>query len=273
MHLCYIDEAGSTGKDLASSQQPVFVMAGMLVSDERWRKTERETTSIVTAAFGGTLPTGFELHAGDLLAPQGQGPFTGWSRTSRNRLALDLLRLLQARNHQILVQLVHKPIMAAARAPAVPLAIDWKDPWEVGFASVLTMSEEFLRSGRTGRSSSGMVIIDHEPQYLQVVRSHARDRQLATGWQQTKKVMEIGYSAVSHANPMIQLVDLVAFTMKKWAESEAGYGAGWPADAHTFFKECRDIVWPRVEFKMLKFAKLNVPVVFTDYLKEVRKLK
>jgi hypothetical protein len=35
--------------------------------------------------------------------------------------------------------------------------------------------------------------------------------------------MEIGYSAVSHANPMIQLADVVAFTMKRWAMSQGGY--------------------------------------------------
>lgn len=272
MHLCYIDEAGSTGKDLTSAQQPVFVMAGLLVSDEKWKKTERESQAIVRKACGGSPPSGFELHAGDLLAPKGQGPFVEWSRSDRNQLALDLLQLVADRKHQVLIQFVHKPRMAAAASPTVPLPVDWKDPWEVALASLMTMTEEFLRSDRTGSSSTGMVVIDDDPAYLQVVRVHARDRQLATGWQQTRKVMEIGYSAVSHANPMIQLADLIAFTMKKWAASEAGYGSGWPAPAHAFFKQCRDIIWNRVEFKMLKFSKLSVPQSFTDYLIEVRKL-
>ena len=52
-----------------------------------------------------------------------------------------------------------------------------------------------------------MVIIDHEQNYLNVVRNHSRDRRRATGWEQVRKVMEIGYSAASHANPMIQLAD------------------------------------------------------------------
>jgi hypothetical protein len=273
MHLCYIDEAGSTGKDLASAQQPVFVMAGLLVSDEKWKKTERESLRIIKSAFGGAPPRGFEMHAGDLLAPSGQGPFAGWKRQARNDLAVDLLSLIGDRSHQVLVQFVHEPTMARAAAPNVPLSVDWKDPWEVGFASLMTMNEEFLRSARTGSSSTGMVVIDHDPSYLAVVRSHARDRQLATGWMQTRKVMEIGYSAVSHANPMIQLADLIAFTMKKWAMLEAGYGTTWPSQAHTFFKQCHDVVWPRVEFKMLRFSKLNVPHAFTDYLKEVRSLK
>lgn len=272
MHLCYIDEAGSTGKDLSATQQPVFVMAGLLVSDEKWTKTERDSQAIVEKALGGARTAGFELHAGDLLAPQGQGPFAEWGRQARNQLALDLLQLIDDRSHQVLVQLVHKPKMAAAQPPTLPLPIDWKDPWEVGFASLLTMTEEFLRSGRTGRSSTGLVIIDHDPQYLQVVRTHARDRQLSKGWMETRKVMEIGYSAVSHANPMIQLADLIAFTMKKWAAAEAGYGSAWPAEAHAFFKKCHDLTWPRVEFKNLSFPNLNVPDAFTNFLKEVRRL-
>lgn len=173
----------------------------------------------------------------------------------------------------MLLQLVHKPRMVAAIAPALPLAIDWKDPWELGFAALLTMTEEFLRGGRTGRSSTGMVIIDHDAQYLQVIRAHARDRQLSRGWMETRKVMEIGYSAVSHENPMIQLADLVAFTMKRWAMAQAGYGKRWPTVAHDFVNQCHDLIWPRVEFKALSFPSLKGPAAFADYLKEVRTLK
>jgi len=85
--------------------------------------------------------------------------------------------------------------------------------------------------------------------------------------------MEIGYSAVSHANPMIQIVDMVAFTMKKWAEFEAGYRPDWPTAAIDFYCECRDIVWRRVEFKTLRFSKLSVPSQLVEYLKEVRSLQ
>lgn len=273
VHLCYIDEAGSSGKNLADRQQPMFAMAGLLVSDEKWKKTERESQTIVEKALGSSPPAGFEIHAGHLLAPNGAGPFERWPQRDRTQLALDLLRLLDERSHQVLLQLVHKPRMAAAIAPALPLAIDWKDPWELGFAALVTMTEEFLRSGRTGRSSTGMVIIDHDAQYLQVIRAHARDRQLSKGWMETRKVMEIGYSAVSHENPMIQLADLVAFTMKRWAMSQAGYGKRWPTAAHDFVNQCHDLIWQRVEFKALSFPSLKVPAAFTDYLKEVRKLK
>jgi hypothetical protein len=130
MHLCYVDEAGSTGEDLASEQQPVFAMAGLLVSDEKWKKTEREYWTIVGNACDGIIPDGFELHAADLLAPDGQGPFAGWTRKRRNTLALDVLGLVESRRHQLLLQVVHKARMASAEAPSgtrVPLDLNWKD--------------------------------------------------------------------------------------------------------------------------------------------------
>jgi hypothetical protein len=127
------------------------------------------------------------------------------------------------------------------------------------------------QSGRRSRPSRKA--IDHDAQYLQVIRAHARDRQLSKGWMETRKVMEIGYSAVSHENPMVQLTDLVAFTMKRWAMSQAGYGKRWPTAAHDFVNQCHDLIWPRVEFKALSFPSLKVPAAFTEYLKEVRKFK
>lgn len=33
MHLVYLDESGNTGKDRKDSQQPVFVLAAMIVPE------------------------------------------------------------------------------------------------------------------------------------------------------------------------------------------------------------------------------------------------
>ncbi len=38
MHFFYIDKAGNTGGNLATTQQLVFEMASLIVSDEKWRK-------------------------------------------------------------------------------------------------------------------------------------------------------------------------------------------------------------------------------------------
>jgi len=161
--------------------------------------------------------------------------------------------------------------MSATPALDKNYGFDWKDPWQVSFHILLTMFEEFLRGPGTGRTSSGLVIIDHEQGYLNFVREHCKQRQQGRGWINVKKVIEIGYSATSHANPMIQLTDLVAFTTRKREESKTAFGQNWTKKDHGFLQECYDRIHPRVKFKMLKFNKLNVPDPLINYLKEIRK--
>jgi hypothetical protein len=94
-------EQGSTGKDLAPPQQPIFVMAGLLVSDEKWRTTEAGIQRVIREAFDEPMPPTFELHACELLSPDGDGPFAGWDRDVRNQRAVDLLCLLEQRGHRV----------------------------------------------------------------------------------------------------------------------------------------------------------------------------
>lgn len=270
MHLCYVDESGSTGADLENQQQPIFVMAGLLVSDEKWRGTEKMFRDRVAATLGSDPALGFELHASELLSPDGDGPFAGLDREARNALATSLLDIVQERSHQVLLQVVHKPAMAAADSPLKDYGFDWKHPWDISLAMMLTMFEEYLRGPSTGSTSAGMVFIDHEDTYLQLVRDRSKERRAAGGWRQLKKVMEIGYSAVSHANSMIQLTDLVAFTMRKSIELKLGYGDNWPKEAHQFFGSCRDRVWPRVKYKNMSFNRLHVPTDLVAYMKAIK---
>jgi hypothetical protein len=114
------------------------------------------------------------------------------------------------------------------------------------------------------------VIIDHHDRYLEALREHCDLRMNEKGWKQVRKVVEIGYSAASHANPMVQLTDLVAYTMRKEAEMKAGYKPGWPLGAQAFFSECYAKVWPRVEYKALSLPKTGTPEALVTYLKAVR---
>jgi hypothetical protein len=270
VHFLYIDEAGSTGADLTNQQQPVFVMAGLVVSDEKWRKTRGMIQERLEQFFDGALPGGFELHSNALLGPNGEGPFAGRSREERNQLALDLLSLIEERGHYIFQVPVYKAKLQHQECPANNFGFDWKHPWQFGFEMIMTMFEDFLRGPQTGQSSAGLVIIDHEDQFVAFVREHTARRQAATGWRQLRKVVEIGYSAASHANPLIQLTDLVAFTRKKYLELGTEMAAAWPPGAVEFFTQCHNKVWPRVKYKNLAFGALNVHCSATDHAKAIR---
>jgi hypothetical protein len=271
MHFLYIDEAGSTGEDLKAAQQPVFIMASLVVSDEKWRKTTRIIREKLEAYFNAELPAGFELHACELLSPDGEGPFAGHERDRRNKLALELLELIGTRGHYVFHVPVYKSKLEGLGAPEKDFGFNWHHPWHFGFAMQITMFEEFLRGPDTGSTSTGLAIVDHEDAYVDFVRFHTGERQAVTGWKQLKKVVEIGYSASSHANPLIQLADLVAFTLKKYYELKNPMSENWPEPAKEFFTACRDSVWPRVKFKNPSFKKLNVHACMLDHAKAIRK--
>jgi hypothetical protein len=271
MHFLYIDEAGNSGGDLQCSQQPVFVMTGLVVSDEKWRKTQSAFQTRVSTFFDGEVPQNFELHASELLSPNGEGPFVGRKREVRNELCLDLLNLIRQRSHWLFIVPIYKPSLAECTVPPIEFGFDWMHPWQFAFEMVLTMFEDFLRGPDTGQSSTGLAIIDHEDQYVEFVRSHTRNRQATTGWRQLKKVVEIGYSASSHANPLIQLTDLVAFTYKKYLEIETPIATAWPQAAKDFFATCKGAIWNRVKFKQLSFSRLNVHTSTIEHAKTIRK--
>lgn len=270
MHFLYIDEAGNSGANLHDADQPVFVMAGLVVSDEKWHGTKAVIEAKLLTFLEGVLPPNFELHACQLLSPTGTGPFAGLDREIRNALALDLLNLITERSHSLLLVPIYKSSLEQRPAPPGQFGFNWKHPWEFGFGLMLTMFEDFLRGPETGRTSAGLAIVDHEPQYVEFVRSHTRNRQASTGWRKVRKVVEIGYSATSHANPLIQLTDLVAFTYKKYLELETPKAAAWPQPAKDFYTQCKQSLWDRVKLKQLCFQRLSVPAPTVEYAKAVR---
>ena len=271
VHFLYIDEAGSTGADLTPTQQPVFVMAAVVVSDEKWRKTTQAVTSTLEDYFSAELPTGFELHACDLLSPNGDGPFAGHDRDARNELAQSLLSLVGERGHYVFHVPIYKRRLASVSAPTHDWGFSWHHPWQFAFSLQVTMFEDCLRSAATGATSTGLAIVDHEDGAVDFVRAHTALRQSEKGWRQLKKVVEIGYSAASHANPMIQLTDLVAFTLKKYYELQTANSASWPPEAKKFFEDCRNLIWARTKYKTLSFSKLNVHESVVAHAKEVKR--
>jgi hypothetical protein len=55
MHFFYLDETGCTGADLISPEQPIFVLGGVSVSDDRWRATTEQFSDAVSKFFNGSV--------------------------------------------------------------------------------------------------------------------------------------------------------------------------------------------------------------------------
>ena len=101
MHFFYNDESGDTGRDLQNEEQPIFVLGGVSLSDEKWNNTQQEFTRIVNEYYEDEVPENFELHATELLSPNGNGPFVNHSMEARTQFAKDILNLVVTQSHNI----------------------------------------------------------------------------------------------------------------------------------------------------------------------------
>src|ERR1700689_182390 len=98
MHFFYLDETGCTGPDLENAEQPIFVLGGVSVSDDRWRTTTDEVEKAVSTFFSGAVPASFELHANELISHT--GPFANRTQDECNAFALKLLDIVVTLKHK-----------------------------------------------------------------------------------------------------------------------------------------------------------------------------
>lgn len=95
MHFFYLDESGDTGTNLADPAQPVMVLGGISLRDEGWNKTYTEYMNLIDTFFSGNIPSRFELHANEMLSPNGDGVFFGRSMNDRSQFGKMSLTLLK----------------------------------------------------------------------------------------------------------------------------------------------------------------------------------
>ena len=241
MHFYYLDESGCTGEDLNNDQQPVFVLGGISVRDEGWNKTQEDFARILSDYFSGNIPDNFELHAEQLLSPNGDGPFQNHDRERRSQLAKTVLTLLNTRSHDLHIFAIEKQKLATEEC-ATEMTYNLKAPYLVAYDYILTHINWFVKE-RLGRSARGMLIIDAKEQFHHDIEAITRFRRFEdTAAHRIKWIVEFSYPVDSQKNPMVQLSDLVVFCSKKFFEIEAGYRENYPAEAKRFFAECFEII-------------------------------
>lgn len=268
MHFYYLDEAGCTGEDLNNDQQPVFVLGGVSVRDEGWNKTQEDFAKILSDYFGGNIPDNFELHAEQLLSPNGDGPFQNHDRERRSQLAKTVLTLLNTRSHDVHIFAIEKQKLAT-EVCAAEMTYNLKAPYLVAYDYLLTHINWFVKE-RLGRSARGMLIIDAKEQFHPDIDAITRYRRFEdTAAHRIKWIVEFSYPIDSEKNPMVQLSDLVVFCSKKFFEIEAGYRDNYPAEAKRFFAECFEIIDGRNPKKTLVTRNGRNMEHLNNYLKAV----
>jgi hypothetical protein len=250
MHFFYLDETGCNGADLNTGQEPIFVLGGVSVKDQGWVATTEAIEAIVQDYFApDPIPAGFELHAHELLSPNGEGPFAGHARARRNQLAFDMLDLIRTRSHHIHFVALDKNLMAAEATGAEHTVFDTRIPYLLGFDYMTTLINHHVKV-RLGHTSRGIIILDEKKMFeAQIARISRYRRFEVAKTRRIKWLVEFSYSIDSQKHPMIQLTDLAIYCIKKFLEMDSGYRDAWPQPARVFYAQCFDKVYARVALK------------------------
>jgi len=250
MHFYYLDEAGCTGRNLSDRNQPIFVLGGISVRDEGWNQSQQAMLAIFNRYFGGSIPEDFELHAEELLSPEGSGAFAGHSRLRRNGLAKEILALLSKRKHHVHLIALDKQRIAA-RTCTASLVYSPSVPYLLAYDYLITYIDAFVKD-RLGSSARAMILLDVKDEFRQGVELITNNRRVeGPKAHRVNRVVEFSYPIDSRKNPMVQLSDLVVFCAKKFLELEARYRGDWPEDAKRFYAECYRLIDDRIQRKDL----------------------
>jgi len=250
MHFYYLDEAGCTGSDLANQEQPIFVLGGISVRDEGWNKTQESMATIIEEYFSSSISQNFELHADQLLSPNGDGPFSGHARDRRNNLAKNILGLLADRSHDVHLCAIDKAKLNSCSC-CVAMPYDTRTPYHLAYDYLITYINWFVKH-QLGRSARGMLIIDAKEQFHADIERITQVRRFSgPAAHRVKWIVEFSYPVDSQKNPMVQLSDLVVFCAKKFLEIENGYRESYSQDAKKFYAECYSLIHDRIRRKDL----------------------
>ena len=248
MHFFYLDETGCTGPNLDDPQQPIFVIGGLSVSDERWRRTTDAFDNVVTGFFNSTKPQDFELHAHELINQEGW--FKGRTKDECNALAHQLLDVVKECRHAIHFVAIDKKKLSVNADGKEHGIVDCRHPYLLGFNYLVTAIERHV--GTLGRSAKAMIIIDEKEMYQKDIEKRTRYRRYEVPQvRRLNRIVEFSYPVDSKHHPLVQLSDLIIYVTKKFLECENGHGKGWRPEARNFFASCYDKIIERALWKTL----------------------
>ena len=218
MNLVYIDESGNTGLNLKDSQQPVFLLAAVILPESKWFPLEKLFLDTLRKYFGDPLPSPIEIQAKDLKS--GRGVFESLTFTQQLSFRDDMLKLLLDNKIAVIYMRIIKSKFAAfcdeQYGPGIKV-----NPYIMSLPFVCMEVDHYLR--QAGDNQLGMFIFDEQKETLDDAERSLRTLRLdSRSILKTTNIIEKGFFIDSSKSFALQLVDIVAYYIRKYEENESG---------------------------------------------------
>ncbi len=217
MHLVYIDESGNTGANLEDKQQPVFVLAALIVPEGCWQGLENDLEASLHAALPALAEKEAVVHAGDLRA--GRAAFKGIETTERYALRESWLRAAHKHQLKLIVRAIEKvrfkSWVHATFGSGVAI-----DPHKVAYPLVAKVIDEYL-SG-LAEPALGILISDERKEIVRDLEKSLKLLRSLAGPLRLSRIVEKGFFIDSSKSRILQLCDLCALSFRKAEEERLG---------------------------------------------------
>jgi hypothetical protein len=219
MNLVYVDESGNTGLNLKDPQQPVFVLAAVIVPESKWFLLEKQFFDIANEYFGVPLPYPFEVQAKDLKS--GRGIFAQLDFAQQLSFRDEMLRLLLDNKIDIVYRRIIKRKFAVfceqEYGPGIRV-----NPYIMALPFICTEVDHYLR--QKGAAELGMLICDEQKENLEMAERSLRTLRLdSKSILKTTHIIEKGFFVDSSKCFGLQLADLAVYYIRKYEENKLGF--------------------------------------------------
>ncbi|HIJ71428.1 MAG TPA: DUF3800 domain-containing protein [Planctomycetes bacterium] len=173
MNLVYIDESGNTGLNLKDRQQPVFLLAAIVVHSSKWFSVEKGLRRILEGYFSPELSHSMELHAIDLKLRRKHFEKISFdeSLTIRNKMLQMLIDYEIPVIYQRIIKGKFEKFCEANYGPGIKI-----NPYVMAFPFVCLEVNRYLQ--KKGAEELGMLIFDEQKETFQQVERTLRTLRL-----------------------------------------------------------------------------------------------
>ncbi|MCK5226156.1 MAG: DUF3800 domain-containing protein [Planctomycetes bacterium] len=216
MNLVYIDESGNTGLNLKDSQQPVFILAGMILPESKWFLLEKKFLNIAIKYFGSPLPHNFEVHAMDIK--NRRRAFKNMSFPEQLSFRDEMLQLLVKNKIAIIHRKIIKSKFSTFCEKCYGSGIK-VNPYIMALPFVCMEIDHHLR--QKNNDKLGMFIFDEQKEILDDAERSLRTLRLdSESILKTSNIVEKGFFVDSSKSFALQLIDLAAYYIRKYEENK-----------------------------------------------------
>ncbi len=218
MNLVYIDESGNTGLNLKDVQQPVFLLAAMILPESKWFLLEKLFFDIARKYFGDPLPNPFEVQAKDLK--NRRNIFKNLTLEEQIYFRDEMLEMLIDNKitfiYRRIIKRKFETFCEVHYGPGIKV-----NPYIMALPFVCMEVDHYLR--QMGNDQLGMFIFDEQKETFDDAERSLRTLRLDSGSVlKTSNIIEKGFFIDSSKCFALQLVDLVAYYIRKYEENKIG---------------------------------------------------